>query len=99
MSAHHRTPLRRVSRGSLSALSRSNNGNSAPEGLSFLGPALETLADELDALTQNVEGLNKLGSTLQRFNESFASYLFVQKVNVFCVEWFEVSSKNQNPLS
>lgn len=95
MTTHHRTPLRRVSRGSLSAVSRSHNDSSAPAGLSFLGPVLEILTDELDALTQNVEGLKSLASTLEQFNESFASYLFTQKVNVFCVEWFEVSEKRR----
>lgn len=86
----HRTPLRRVSRGSLAAISRSGNFPDAPSKLGFMGPALENLADETEALHANLEGLNALAASLERFNESFASYLFVQKINVFCVEWLEV---------
>lgn len=56
-----------------------------------MGPALENLADETEALQANLQGLNTLAASLEAFNESFASYLFMQKVNVFCVEWFEVS--------
>ena len=87
-----RTPLRRVSRGSLAAISRSGNFPHAPSGLEFMGPALENLADETEALHTNLEGLNALAASLETFNESFASYLYVQKINVFCVEWFQVSA-------
>ena len=86
-----RTPLRRVSRGSLAAISRSGNFPDAPSGLGFMGPALENLADETEALHSNLEGLNALAESLETFNESFASYLYAQKINVFCVEWFQVS--------
>jgi len=88
--APHRTPLRRVSRGSLAAISRSGSFPDAPQGLGFMGPALENLSDETEALHANLAGLNALASSLETFNESFASYLFIQKVNVFCVEWFQV---------
>jgi len=57
-----------------------------------MGPALENLADETEALHTNLEGLNALAASLETFNESFASYLYVQKINVFCVEWFQVSA-------
>jgi hypothetical protein len=86
----HRTPLRRVSRGSLAAISRSGNFPDAPAGLGFIGPALENLADETEALHANLEGLDALAARLEAFNESFASYLFIQKVNVYCVEWYQV---------
>ena len=86
----HRTPLRRVSRGSLAAISRSGNFPDAPSGLGFMGPALESLADETEALHANLEGLNALAASLETFNESFASYLFIQKVNAYCVEWYQV---------
>ena len=55
-----------------------------------MGPALENLADEAEALHANLEGLNALAASLETFNESFASYLYVQKINVFCVEWYQV---------
>ena len=45
----HRTPLRRVSQGSLFALSRSGAHSDAPHGLGFLEPALAELADEAES--------------------------------------------------
>ncbi|KAF8578977.1 hypothetical protein K439DRAFT_1648615 [Ramaria rubella] len=85
----HRTPLRRVSRGSLAAISRSGNFPDAPSGLGFIGPALENLADETEALHANLQGLNAFAASLETFNESFASYLYIQKVNAYCVEWYQ----------
>lgn len=64
-----------------------------------MGPALESLADETEALHANLQGLNALAASLEAFNESFASYLFVQKINVFCVEWNQVRACNGVPLS
>ncbi|KAI0048841.1 hypothetical protein FA95DRAFT_1557599 [Auriscalpium vulgare] len=86
----HRTPLRRVSQGSLSALSRSGAHPDAPHGLGFLEPAMAELADEADALHANVDGLRVLGNALQTFNESFASWLYVMNMNALTVEWPEV---------
>ncbi|THH17692.1 hypothetical protein EW146_g3155 [Bondarzewia mesenterica] len=83
----HRTPLRRVSQGSLFALSRSGNNSDAPHGLGFLEPALSELADETDALYANVAGLRALGDSLQTFNESFASWLYVMNMNALTVDW------------
>ena len=37
-----------------------------------------------------MDGLNKLSDSLDAFNEGFASYLFVLKMNTLCVEWPEV---------
>lgn len=86
----HRTPLRRVSQGSLFA-SRSAAHSDAPHGLGFLEPALAELADEAEALRANVEGLRALSASLDTFNESFASYLYVMNMNALTVEWPEVS--------
>ncbi|TFY70591.1 hypothetical protein EVG20_g2412 [Dentipellis fragilis] len=83
----HRTPLRRVSQGSLFALSRSGTHPDAPHGLGFLEPAMAELADEADALLSNVEGLRALGDSLQTFNESFASWLYVMNMNALTVDW------------
>ncbi|KAI0057124.1 hypothetical protein BV25DRAFT_1812878 [Artomyces pyxidatus] len=85
----HRTPLRRVSQGSLFALSRSGAHPEAPHGLGFLEPAMAELADEVDALHSNVDGLRALGDALQTFNESFASWLYVMNMNALTVEWPE----------
>jgi DASH complex subunit DAM1 len=87
----HRTPLRRVSQGSLFAVSRSGAHSDAPHGLGFLGPALAELADEAEALRANVDGLRALSASLDTFNESFASWLYVMNMNALTVEWPEVS--------
>ncbi|KAG8854110.1 hypothetical protein FRB96_007816 [Tulasnella sp. 330] len=85
-----RTPLRRISHGSLSNLARSQNQNPAsndPTRLNFLIPAFADLADEMASLHTNTENLNKLSQVLETFNESFASYLYAMRMNAFCVEW------------
>ncbi|KAI0267446.1 DASH complex subunit Dam1-domain-containing protein [Gloeopeniophorella convolvens] len=83
------TPLRRVSQGSLFALSRSGAHPDAPHGLGFLEPALAELADEADALRANVDGLRALGASLDTFNEAFASWLYAMNMNALTVEWPE----------
>ncbi|KAI9463973.1 hypothetical protein BJY52DRAFT_1184386 [Lactarius psammicola] len=78
----HRTPLRRVSQGSLLALSRSGaHHEDAPHGLGFLEPALAELADEAETLRGNVEGLRALSASLETFNETFSSWLYVMNMN------------------
>ncbi|KAH9996269.1 hypothetical protein BJV77DRAFT_988389 [Russula vinacea] len=89
----HRTPLRRVSQGSLFALSRSGAHTDAPHGLGFLEPALAELADEAEALRANVEGLRALSASLDTFNEAFASWLFVMNMNALTVEWPEAPTE------
>ena len=85
-----RTPLRRVSQGSLRPLSRSGTFPDAPAGLGFLAPALSELADEADALHASVAGLSRLGDALQTFNEGFASYLYVMAMNALTTDWPQV---------
>lgn len=91
--AHHRTPLRRISHGSLSNLARSASqhpSESDPTRLNFLLPAFADLADEMASLHANLEKLNDLSYVLETFNESFASYLYALRMNAFCVEWEQV---------
>ncbi|KAG2339499.1 hypothetical protein BDR05DRAFT_891628 [Suillus weaverae] len=83
----HRTPLKRVSQGSLFALSRSGNNPDAPHGLGFIEPVMAELVDEVEALQANVEGLRNLSSSLKTFNESFASWLYVMDMNALTVDW------------
>ncbi|GJE87328.1 DASH complex subunit Dam1-domain-containing protein [Phanerochaete sordida] len=83
----HRTPLRRLSQGSLFRLSRSGAHADAPHGLGFLGPALGELLDEAEALQGNVAGLRALGGALAAFNESFASWLYVLNMNALTTDW------------
>ena len=92
-----RTPLRRVSHGSLLALSRSGHDPDAPEGLGYLEPALSELADEAEALQVNVEGLKRLSDSLETFNESFASWLYVMNMNALTTDWPQV--RHQTPGS
>lgn len=87
----HRTPLKRVSQGSLFALSRSGNNPDAPHGLGFIEPVMAELVDEVEALQANVEGLRKLSNSLKTFNESFASWLYVMDMNALTVDWPQVS--------
>ncbi|PCH35954.1 hypothetical protein WOLCODRAFT_166566 [Wolfiporia cocos MD-104 SS10] len=81
------TPLRRISQGSLSRLSRSAAYPDAPHGLGFLEPALLELTDEIDALNAHVGGLRALGDALNTFNEGFASYLYAMEMNALTVDW------------
>ncbi|KIL64144.1 hypothetical protein M378DRAFT_127069 [Amanita muscaria Koide BX008] len=83
----HRTPLRRVSQGSLFSLSRSAAYPDAPHGLGFIEPAMTELADELDILHTNTEGLRNLSDSLATFNESFASWLYVMTMNSLTIDW------------
>lgn len=83
----HRTPLRRLSQGSLFRLSRSGAYPDAPHGLGFLEPALNELIDEAEALQTNVVGLRNLGDALSTFNESFASWLYAMNMNALTTDW------------
>ncbi|KAF9568633.1 hypothetical protein CPC08DRAFT_702232 [Agrocybe pediades] len=83
----HRTPLKRVSQGSLFRLSRSNAFPDAPHGLGFLEPAMAELLDETETLHTNVQGMKNLSDSLATFNESFASWLYVMEMNALTVDW------------
>jgi len=83
----HRTPLRRVSQGSLHALSRSSNFPDAPHGLGFLTPVLAEFVDEMQTLQVNAEGIIALEKSLTKFNESFASWLYVQNMASLTLDW------------
>ncbi|KAJ4485646.1 DASH complex subunit Dam1-domain-containing protein [Lentinula aciculospora] len=87
MQTPHRTPLRRISQGSLLRLSRSGAYPDAPHGLGFLEPTMSEFVDETETLQTNVEGLKHLSDTLATFNESFASWLYVMNMNALTVDW------------
>ena len=90
----HRTPLRRISQGSLLRLSRSGAYPNAPHGLGFLEPALSEFLDETEALQTNVEGLKNLSNSLATFNESFASWLYIMNMNALTTDWPQVRAKD-----
>jgi DASH complex subunit DAM1 len=86
----HRTPLRRISQGSLLRLSRSGAYPNSPHGLGFLESALSEFLDETEALQTNVEGLRNLSNSLATFNESFASWLYIMNMNALTTDWPQV---------
>lgn len=84
------TPLRRISRGSLSQLALSQtraDPSAAP--LDFLSPAFSELADSMSDLQTNFEHLGAIHDSIAGFNEAFASFLYGMKMNAFCVEFPE----------
>ncbi|KAG8720751.1 hypothetical protein FRC08_018292 [Ceratobasidium sp. 394] len=87
MAREHRTPLRRVSHGSLSALARSTGTDNGPTGLDFLEPAFTEFADEAATMHRNMERMGDLYDTLETFNESFCSFLYALNMNAYTVEW------------
>ncbi|KAH9925448.1 uncharacterized protein BXZ73DRAFT_50006 [Epithele typhae] len=87
-----RTPLRRLSQGSLSRLSRSGAYPDAPHGLGFLEPALAELIDEAETLQTNAEGLCTLERSLAVFNESFASLLYVMNMHALTTDFPQAPS-------
>lgn len=86
------TPLRRVSRGSISALSQSRGASSTP--LSFLEGPLGNLADETSILSSNLEDLASIHDALSTFNEGFAMFLYGLKVAAYCIEWSEAPQED-----
>ncbi|TEB34252.1 hypothetical protein FA13DRAFT_1685574 [Coprinellus micaceus] len=85
----HRTPLRRISQGSLFRLSRSGAYPDAPHGLGFLEPAMTEFLDEAEALQTNMEGMKRLSDSLATFNEGFASWLYVMNMNALTTDWMQ----------
>lgn len=81
------TPLRRVSRGSFSKDRQPND----PFPLDSLEPAFAELSDALTDLNANFEQLQEMHSSLARFSESFASFLYGLNMNAFCNEFPQVS--------
>jgi DASH complex subunit DAM1 len=82
------TPLRRVSRGSFSKDRQANN----PFPLNSLQPAFTELSDAMVDLIANFEQLQDMHSSLARFSESFASFLYGLNMNAFCNEFPQVES-------
>src|ERR1700753_4257017 len=90
--SQHRAPIKRISQGSLRALSRSASYPDAPHGLGFLTPALAELTEEMQTLQSHTQGLRNLENSLTRFNESFASWLYVQNMASLTLDWTQVLS-------
>ncbi|PWN35237.1 uncharacterized protein FA14DRAFT_160468 [Meira miltonrushii] len=98
------TPVRRVSRGSISSHHRAsvsgghalgssaatgNGPDAEPTPLSFLSQAIGDLAYETATLQSNLEAVDEIQGALHTFDESFSLFLYGLKMNAFCVEWQE----------
>jgi DASH complex subunit DAM1 len=86
------TPIRRISRGSLSALALSQSAATVHDPLSHLEPVIREVADSLEILTENMASLCQINNDLDDFNEAFAGFLFGLKMNAYAVDFTEVRS-------
>nr|GAT50565.1 predicted protein [Mycena chlorophos] len=93
-----RTPLRRVSQSSLFAVSTADPTD-PHSGTAFLDAAISELADETEILQNNAEELRKLSDSLATFNESFASWLYVMRMNSLTIDWVQAPSDNSFALA
>ena len=91
------TPIRRVSRGSIARASISNASSSSTP-LSFLTQAMSDLSYETSTLHSNLECIEEINQALLTFDESFSMFLYGLRMNAFCVEWPEVSSRHREGL-
>jgi len=79
------TPLRRISKGSLSK----SHPSEEIFPLHSLEPAFAELSDSLTDLNTNFEQLSILNESIAKFGESFASFLYGLTMNAFCVDFPE----------
>lgn len=86
------TPLRRISRGSLVALSASRTRESDLYGptLGHLAPAFAELAEAVEDLAVNMEALDAINASLDEFNESFAGLLVGLRANAYTADFLQV---------
>jgi DASH complex subunit DAM1 len=90
-----RTPIRRISRGSLRALSLSASRDSqypSADPLAHLAPLITELRDQFDDLAANFDALDHVNESLDGFNEAFASYLYGLKINAYTGVFDQVMS-------
>ncbi|GAA98515.1 uncharacterized protein L969DRAFT_18175 [Mixia osmundae IAM 14324] len=86
------TPIRRISRGSLSALSASRSGaNGAP--LAHLESVFGELRDAMEDYSSHMASLCEINNGLDRFNQAFAGYLYGLKMNAYTTEYSEAPAK------
>ena len=84
------TAIRRISRGSLSALSASRAGQQSDghfyEGhspLAHLAPAFAELSEAVADLAANLKDLDEINDNLNAFNEGFAGFLYGLRMNAY----------------
>lgn len=92
------TSLRRISRGSLTALSASRSRfgpGQAYEGLSsisHLAPVFAELSEAMEDLSNNFAALDEVSDYLADFNEGFASFMYGLRMNAYTCAFPGVSS-------
>lgn len=77
------TPIRRISRGSLSYSLQ--GGQQDP--LDRLAPLFTELADSFEVLAENFQLMNAVNDELDSFNNSFAAYLYGLKMNAYTTDF------------
>lgn len=85
-----RTPLRRVSQGSLVGL-RHSQAFAGPTGLEYLEPILSDIADEQEQLLRNMEDIDTITEHMENLANDIAGYLQAMRINAYCVDWQEAS--------
>ena len=85
------TPLRRISRRSLSALSasRSREADDGPV-LTFLEGVFAELSEAIEDLAVNFEALDAINEGLDGFNEGFAGLLYGLRMNAYTSDFIDV---------
>lgn len=53
---------------------------------------MSEFVDEAETLQANIEGLKHLSASLEKFNESFASWLYIMNMNALTTDWPQVSA-------
>lgn len=48
---------------------------------------MSEFVDETEALQANIEGMKNLSDSLAKFNESFASWLYIMNMNALTIDW------------
>lgn len=91
--ASTRTSLRRISRGSLSALAASRNRDTEDDAppLEFLSGAFAELSEGLADLALNFEALDTVNESLYAINEGLAALIYGMRMNVYTSELYNAS--------
>ncbi|KAG6902948.1 hypothetical protein C0995_009340 [Termitomyces sp. Mi166 len=53
---------------------------------------MSEFVDETEALQANIEGMKNLSASLAKFNESFASWLYIMNMNALTIDWPQAPS-------
>jgi DASH complex subunit DAM1 len=85
-----KTPLRRISRASLGALSASRNREEESSPLEHLNGPFAELAEAMEDLAVNFEALDAINEDLNSFNHGFGAFLYGLRMNAYASEFPQV---------